>query len=648
MSVPNQIRIAELDFDQILTNLIEFMKTDPAFADYDFAGSGLRLLTRVLAYVTFYQNYYLTSAVNESFLDTAQLRSSIASHAKMLGYDIHGTLGARLEANVVVELDSTDAAVITLPALTQFVLAANSNLSFYNLADVTLTQNADTLLYENVAVEIVEGTPLDYRFTVDLTNPTQRFVIPNANVDYSTISVQVQSAFNSSVFTAFQRATSYLTIGPTDPVFFVQEAYDGYPEVTFGNDVVGQALEQGNIVIVSFLIAHGTEGNDVRGPFGIPAANVVGFVTGYTLADANTVPSMGGAEPESPEDVRFMAPSVYQAQNRCVTVEDYKAIILNAYGDSISAINVFGGEQGDPSDPANRPLYGRVFIAIKPKIGLRFTDITRKNIEDLTLKPRVVVGTIPQVIDPDYVYLNVATSVKYDPKLTTRTQSQLQTAVANSILTYAQNSLEKFDTAFYYSKFTGIIDNTDEAIVSSLTRVDLEKRIYPVLGISNQFTLKFNSPLRVPTRSATSVPVQQGSVVVANQSVILPTTTHRFTYEVPDAPGTTQDNCFFYEWGGVVHVAYRATNGAVTILKTNIGTLDSDTGLVILTDFVPESIEGGEIDVRIRVIPTLNDFTPRLNQLFTMDTTGVAVQTLNAATATLDEQTAFFSGGILP
>lgn len=646
MAVPTQIRIAELDYDQILANLVAFMKTDPAFADYDFAGSGLRLLSRVLAYVVFYQNYYLSSAMNESFLDTAQLRASVASHAKLLGYDIHGTQGARISANVTLEMEASTAAAITLPTKSQFALSSNSSMTFYNLSDVVFIQNTDTLVYEASGVELVEGAALDYRFTADLTNPTQRFVIPNANVDYSTVTVQVQAGLNSNVVAQFQRATDYLTIGTDDPVFFVQEAYDGYPEVKFGNGVVGRPLEQGNIVIVSFLISNGSEGNNIRGPFTVSSANLVGFVRGYTTADANTVPSMGGSEPESLDDVRFMAPSVYQAQNRCVTVEDYKAIILQSYGDQIAAINVFGGEQGDPTDPANRPLYGRVFVALKPNIGLRFTDIVRQNIEELVLKPRCVVGVIPQVIDPDYVYLNVSTSVKYDPRLTTRTRPQLQDAIANSILSYAQNSLEKFDTAFYYSKFTGVIDNTDESIVSSLTRVDLEKRIYPVLGESNQFTLKFNSPLQVPTRTPTAVFVQEGSVVVANQSVILPTTSHRFTYE--NSAGESEDNCFLYEWGGNIHVAYRAINGDVTIFKTGIGTLDAETGLVLINDFAPTAIESGDIDVRIRVIPTVNDFTPKLNQLFTMDDAGVAVQTLNVLTATLDEQTTFFTGGILP
>lgn len=650
MAVPNQIRITELDYDQILTNLIAFMKTDPAFADYDFTGSGLQMLARVLAYATFYLNYYTTAAVNESFLDSAQLRTSVVSHAKMLGYDAHGTQSARLEANVAIQLEDSSAVAVTLPAYTQFILGSNNSLTFYNLTDVELVQNTDTQLYEGAGVELVEGTPLTYRFTADITNPTQRFVIPNANVDYSTISVNVQAAEGSNVITGFLRANSYITVAADDPVFFVQEAYDGYPELKFGNGTVGRALEQGNIVIATFLISRGEEGNNVRGPFTIPVANVAGFLTGNTgnstTITSNSVASMGGSSAEDLDEIRFMAPLVYQAQNRCVTTEDYKAAILAVYGERISAINVFGGEEGDPSDPANRPIYGRVFIAVKPRIGLRFTDITRKNIETEVLGPKTVVGVVPQVIDPDYTWLNVSTSVKYDPRLTTKSRSALQDTITEAILDYSRDSLEKFDTAFYYSKFAAVIDGADASVVSSMTRVDLEKRVYPVLGESNQAVLKFNSPLRVPTRTALNAPIAIGTQVAANQSVILPSSSHRFTYDNDNEE--TVDNCFLYEWGGVVHVAYRAANGVTVIHQTSVGTLDSDTGLMLLSNFRPTAIEGGEVDVRVRVIPTVNDFTPSLNQLFTMDETGISVQILNLNTATLAEQAAFFVGGVLP
>lgn len=630
MPSPPQINIAELDYDAILTNLVEFMKSDPEFTDYDFSGSGLRLLSRVLAYVVFYQNYYLSAAVNESFLDTAQLRASVASHARMLGYEISGTQSARVYANVAVLLENTDAAWVTLPRLTQFVLSANNEFTFYNPEDETLVANSTSGYYENQSVLLVEGTPLNYRFTVT-TDPTQRFVIPNANIDYSTIRVVVQETSSSNVYTTFNRATDYLNIGPTDPVFFVQEGYDGYPELRFGNDVIGKSLQVGNVITAEYFISKGASGNSIRGPFTINDAAIEGFSRGATYVDANTEASSGGTAAETLDNARLMAPSVYQAQNRCVTAEDYKAIILRAYGENIAAINVFGGEQGNPEDALNRPQFGRVYIVLKPKVGLTFTDTIRAYIENDIIKPYTVVGVVPHVIDPDYVYIRVITSVRYDPRSTTRTKLQLENAIKDSVASYAEQHVEKFDTSFRFSKFTRVIDDTDEAIVSSLTRVDLEKRIYPVLGESNQFTLKFGAPIRR----------------TPGQSVILEALSHRFDYTA-DVGGATVTNCFLYEDLGSIYVAHRTDTGAIETITGSIGTVDITTGLVILNNFAPLAIENGELDVRIEVVPAVYDFNPALNQLFTLDNADIQVQLLNDLTATLSEQQDFFAGGILP
>jgi hypothetical protein len=630
-TTPSQIRIAELDYDQILQNITAFMKDAPAFADYDFAGSGLRLLQRVLAYVTFYNSYYLTNAVNESFLDTAQLRSSVASHARMLGYSIRGTQSARINANVAVQLNNTSAGQITLPKNTQFALTANAAYAFYNVADSVLLQNTTSLLYEGSDIQLVEGRPLQYRFTVNLTDPTQRFIIPNANVDYKTITVKVQASISSNVTQVFSHEDNFLTITGTDRVFFVQESYNAFPELKFGNDTVGVSLDDGNIIIADYYVTRGADGNNIRGPFTIASANVGGFVRGTTVADGNTAPSSGGTDQEDIDNARFLAPLVYQAQNRCVTAQDYKTIILAAQGESIGAINVFGGEQGDPADPLERPVFGKVFIALKPKVGLRFTDVARTSIEQDIVIPRSVVGVVPQVIDPDYVYIVVNTSVKYDPKATTRSKLQLEQAISNSIVTYAEQNIEKFDVSFRFSKFVRVIDDTDEAILSSLTRLDLEKRIYPKLQFSNQYVLKVGSAIR-----------KNGT-----DSAILEATTHRFTYK--NDVGVTQDKCFFYEQNGIIHVAYRNTStNTIVIFKSNVGSINIATGVITISNFAPESIENDDIDVRIQVIPTVNDFTPHLNQLFTIDPTEIQVQLLNDATATLDQQISFFQGGILP
>lgn len=684
--LPSQIRIAELDYDQILSNLVEFMKADPTFADYDFSGSGLNLIARVLAYVTFYNNYYLSAAVNESFLDTAQLRSSVVSHARMLGYQAHGTLSAAYSANVTVVMDTNTNATITLPKNTKFELQSNTEYTFYTVDDYTMTQNtANGYYYETTDVTLIEGTPATYSFTVDTNNPTQRFIIPNANVDFGHISVEVFDTSESTTSTTYYEATNLVTANAGDPIFVLQETYNGYPELKFGNAQVGRALETGNVIRVSYYISRGTDGNNIRGPFRINDTTIPGLVRGVTATpDANTVVSTGGASPEDLDQIRFVAPLVYAAQNRCVTSDDYRALILSEYGESISAINVFGGEEGNPADVQERPLYGRVYIAVKPKTGERLTQSVRNDIITRVVRPHSVVGVVPEIIDPDYIYMIVATRALYDPKLTTRRRSELATAIKDSILAYTSSSIEKFDTTLRFSKLVRAVDAADPSINSSLTRVELQKRITPVLNALNTLVIKFGAQIH-----------RNGS-----ESAILQSTTHRFNYT---ANGTNYTDCWFTESNGVVQIkssetAYQyiftATSNTGKIvdsvtytfdtnepindtLKTNtilelysrnpgtvvtqepvqsitrrevvvvnnIGSFDANNGVMTISNFKPTAIEDNALDIWINVLPVQSDLVPRLNRLFTVDPDTITVEVSDESA--VSSAAAFYQGGLL-
>jgi hypothetical protein len=628
---PSQIRIAELDYDQILANLVEFMKADPTFSDYDFSGSGLRLLSRVLAYVTFYNSYYLSAAVNEAFLDTAQLRSSVVSHAKMLGYQSHGTRSATYDANVTMVMTDTSPATVTLPKNTQLVLQSNSQVTFYVSDDVELRQNtANANVYFTSNVTLVEGRPAQYRFTVNLNDPTQRFIIPNANVDFSRISVRVQISATVNTYTSFTELTDILIANSTSPVFIVSEAYDGYPELKFGNDVIGKALEQGNIIIADYYISSGEAGNGVRGPFSINST-ITSMYRGVTATpDANTMPSMGGSAAENIEDIRYLAPLTYAAQNRCVTAEDYKSLILQDWSQYVSAINVFGGEEGDPNDALERPTYGRVYIAICPKLGNRLTEAIKNSIIENTIKPFSIVGVIPQVIDPDYIYLLIRTRVSYDPRATIRSKQQLVSAVQDAIDTYSNENMEKFDTSFRFSRLGQAIDAADPSISSSLTQVTLQKRVVPVVGKSNVLTVKFGTAL-----------YREG-----NSSILLEPTSHRFDYY--DHDGTYYTNCFLKESNGVVDVVGYVVSGGTRTLVTiddRVGAIDANTGTMTLANFKPEAIENDEVDIWISALPQYSDLTPQLNRLYTVDYDTISVELYDDTTKLNPSN--FYQGGRL-
>ena len=635
-TTPAQLPITELDYDQILSNLVTFMKDDPTFSDYDFTGSGLRLLSRVLAYVTFYNNYYVTAAVNESFLDTAQLRSSIVSHAKMLGYNSHGTQSAVITTNVTATMTSSSATSVTLSKNTKFELNDDTSYLFYTVDDTALLQNTTTANnYEASDVLLVEGRPADYQFTVDVNDPTQRFIIPNANADFSHISVVVQESASANTRTTFLQPTNVALVNEANAIFLVSEAYNGYPELTFGNGVIGKKLVHGNIVLVDYYISRGAAGNGIRGPFIINDSSFSGLSRGVTATiDADTEASHNGTDAEDVDQIRYIAPLAYSAQNRCVTQGDYKALILAEYGDSIAAINVFGGEDGNPHDKNERPAYGHVYIALKPKVGLRFTDSTHDIIMRTVVAPRQVLGVIPEIVIPDYVYVVVATKALYDTKATTRSKNALVEAIKTNISEYATSAVEKFDTAFRFSRLARAIDDTDPAISSSLTRVEIQKRMHPTLNASNTLTLKFGGPL-----------LRSG-----NTSAILPATQltgHRFGYTA--ANGAAFTNCYFAETDGVLQVVglenIADTGQTQVVVQDSIGAVNITTGVVTITGFIPTGIENDALDIRLNALPVRSDLVPSLNRLFTIDADTIRVDVADDAVTTAAND--FYQGGVL-
>lgn len=709
-TTPSQLRVTELDYDQILNNLVEFMKADPTFTDYDFSGSGLRLIARVLAYVTYYNAHYLSMATNESFLDTAQLRSSVASHARMLGYEAKGRRAATYLANVSVITSNTDPSILTLPKQTQFALQTDTSVIFYNTADATLVRDSSNT-YQGTNITLIEGRPAQYRFTVDLTDPTQRFIIPNENINFDDVAVTVYDSATSNTATVFTRASNpdLLIVDGTQPVFFVREAYNGYLELIFGNGVVGKPLAQGNVVLVDYYITSGAAGNNIRGPFRLTGGTIPTLVRGFTASpDANTIASTGGADAESIEDIRYLAPLTYQTQNRCVTTDDYKAVILDQFGAQIDAITVFGGEQGNPDDPLERPVYGKVYVAIKPKTGLRFSEYTRNLIESTVLKPHNIVGVVPEVIDPDYTYINVGTVVTYDARSTTRTPAGIATAVTNAISTYATDNLQRFDNAFRASKLIRAIDDADPSILSSTTSLQLEKRLYPTLGENNQALLKFGVPL-----------IKNGNA----SAILLPTA--RFAYIDPTLPAGSNaiNGCYLRESNGLVQVvvpitsttrtmtlavngrgtfraletvyqganlAYATATGTVVkwdpttrtlalanvvntfrtdeivtganskaewvvatptdvnldsvrVINPSVGTLDVTTGLLRITNFVPEAIDNDLTYIGIAVSPNQSDFKTELNRMLLLNTDAINVAVQEQSNTT----TNLFAGNVL-
>lgn len=474
-----KIQTSELDFDNIKQNLKTYLQGQAQFQDYDFEGSALSVLLDILAYNTHYNALYTNLAVNESFLDSASKRSSVVSRAKEIGY-IPGSAGAATAVvNVTVSNTSSTPATLILPKHSLFTTKVDDvTYNFYTLEDNIAVVSNNTYTFSNINIK--EGIPLSFTYNV---SSDQRYIIPNDNVDRSTISVKVQESATSTAFESFYNQEDILSITATDPVYFIKEVENEFYELEFGNNTIGKALDTGNIVIIEYFVCNKELPNGAR-TFSYQGSSLLGgIVSVQTL-----IAAQGGIDKEGIETIRYNAPRAYQAQNRGVTVNDYKSIILSKY-DEAESVNVWGGEDNIP------PVYGKVFLSIKPKTTDTLTAIQKNFIISNILKPRNVISITPEIIDPEYIDLDITTSVYYNPKNTSRTENQIKTLVVETINSYNDNYLDSFDGIFRFSQYSRQIDATENSIVSSITTIKLRREVDPKYNLSANYKINLVNPI---------------------------------------------------------------------------------------------------------------------------------------------------------
>lgn len=488
----SKLIVTDLDFDTIKLNLKKFLQSQSAFSDYDFEGSALSTLIDLLAYNTHYLGFYTNMLANESFLDTASIRDSVVSHAKMLGYTPTSARSAK--ANVTLTYTQTNnpsisgMSSLTLPRFTKFASGAidGVNYSFTNLDEVTVDKVNNAFTFSNLY--LTEGTPVNYVFTYnELTNPAQEFLLPDSNIDTSTIELIVQNSLADLSQRTYTLAVDATAVNGESTVYFLDEVTDNKYKVYFGDNIIGKKLTDGNIVIVSYLLSRGENANKAN------KFTILQSVGGLTSANV-TVNSAatGGAAAESLEKIKFAATKSYISNNRAVTKNDYIALIQKEYP-SLQAVNVWGGEQNVP------PIYGKVFVAAKPKNGFFLTQSEKAFIIQNVINPIGMMTVIPEFVDADYNYLNFNVRLTYDPTSTTKTPGQVQSAVKQTIVDYVDRELNTFNSYFKISRLMRDIDNTDAAISTNQVDIKIEKRLSPVLGVERSYTLNFNTELKRST-----------------------------------------------------------------------------------------------------------------------------------------------------
>ena len=607
----NKISVTDLDFDDIKANLKSYLKVQTQFQDYDFDGSGMDVLLDVLAYNTHYMGYYANMVSNEMFLDSASLRSSVISHAKHLNV-IPTSITAPTAYLNMTFTPSTSPTSLTIAKDTQFkTVISGISYTFTTTTATTIIPISGVYSVNNLVIK--EGIILTNSYTADLADPGQRFLIPNANVDTSAITIKVQnSASDSTVVTyADGNAFDITTITSTQKVYFLQEVEEQKYEIFFGDGAVGKQLADGNIIFIEYLITNGVAGNKASS---FTASGTVAGLTSanYTLTVATA--ATGGAVIESIRSLKNNAPKLYQAQKRSTTKEDYKALLLGERTD-IESLTVYGGEEASP------PVYGKVYIAIKPTGNTSYSNTTKDAIKADILKKSNVVTVIPEIVDPIFYYILVETIINYDPVVLITTEDILKSAIDTSINSYFISNLQKFDQKFRYSVLTKAIDNTDSSIRNSKTSVKYQMRLTPAtLGTTNTYTLEFNASLTKSTVVSTAFTASDGNTY----------------YLLDDGAGIIKVVRAIYT-SGVVTTYTPTTYFTLPDGSTNQGTIDYTTGKVVLNNFNPYLITDGTSNIKFTVTPGTNnqDITPLREQILTTDTIDTAAIVINMVAETI-------------
>ena len=592
MPSSDKLNITDLEFDGIKSNLITFLKAQTQFQDYDFEGSGMSVLVDLLAYNTHYMGYYANMLGNEMFLDSSSLRESVVSHAKHLNVNPTSRTGAKAKINMTFTPNGSPAS-LTIAKNTKFTSSINGIAYNYTTNKTTSIPRSSTGTYIATGIEIVEGKILNKAYTVNGSDTTQRYIIPNQDVDTSTITVKVQKSVGDSDVNTYTdgNAVDVTTIKGTDKVYFLQEVEGQKYEITFGDGAVGKQLSDGNIIFIEYIITNGTAGNFAS------TFTAVGSVAGLSSSQyviTTNENATGGSDIQSINSLKFQAPKLYQAQNRATTKYDYKAIILEQRPD-IESITVYGGEDADPVQ------YGKVFIAVKPSGNNVFSTATKESIKSSILKKVNVVTVIPEIIDPTFFYLLIETTVNYDPNTNLTDENTLKTNIDTSIQNYLQTDLEKFDQKFRYSKMVQDIDNTNDSIRNNKTAIKYQQRITPsTLNTPVTYTLNFTNNLEKASVSSTSFTGTDGNVYSLVDDSVKYIKAARTTNGVVDSP--------------LVYLIQ--PDGS-----TNQGTVDWATGKIVLNSFRPVEITDGTSNIKINVTPEINnsDITPLREQILTYD-----------------------------
>ena len=599
-----RLNVTEFDFDDVKDNLKIFLKGQTEFKDYDFEGSGMSALLDVLAYNTHYLGFNANMLANEMFLDSASLRSSIVSHAKTLGYIPTSSRAAT--ATVDVTLNTPTLATATMDSGTVFTTSNDgTDYQFVTAEDVTATNIGSGITFNDV--KIYEGTYITTRYTVDTSDADQRFLLRDDRSDTSTLTVKVQNSSSDTTTATYTEATDITQVTTSSKVYFLQEVEAGRFEVYFGDGVIGTALSDDNIVIMTYVVSNRANANGAS-VFSNSAA--IASITDVAVATVSS--ASAGANPETLQSIKYNAPLDYAAQGRCVTAEDYKVYAKKLFTNAQS-VSVFGGESGSFDSSlgvVSTAEYGKVFISIKSTTGLELTSAEKTQlIKDYA--PYTVASTTPVIVDPLVTYLILNITFKFNTSATTSTGPELESLVSTTLQNYNSSDLEQFEGLFRHSKVLGLIDNTDTAITSNTTNITLAQKFTPTTTAATSYTINFNNAFYNPHSEHNK---SAGGIITSSGFYI---------------SGDTTNIHYFDDDGAGNLRLYYISAGARVYADATAGTVTYSTGKIAVNSIYITSAddvdEVASTQIRVTAIPDSKDIVPLRNQLLEIDFTNTSI-----------------------
>ena len=587
---------SNLDFDQIKQSIREYLQSNSNFTDYDFDGSNLSTIIDTLAYNTYITSYNANMLSNEVFIDSATLRENVVSLARNIGYVPRSITSARATISFFVDItnltiNNQTAENNPLQLILQKGIAFTSNsfrgspgqnLTFTVKDNVTVPVVNNIALFENV--EIIEGTPITESFTVDFSVPNQKFILSNANIDTSTISVSVRESQNSNNSIIFNLANNLFDVNSKSKIFFIQEIEDQRYELIFGDGIFGKKLNNENVIEITYNISKGDVGNGSSGfNFAGRIFDNRGRLITSSISQITTDLSAYGGKPiESVEYVRRYAPRIYSAQNRAVTASDYESIIPKIYPE-VESISVFGGEELSP------PKFGKVFISIKPLNGPFLSNQVKENIKR-DLRKYNVAGIVPEMLDLKYLYVEYDSTIYYNPNLV-QSSSRVISIVSDNIEKYSKSSeLNAYGSRFKYSKFLKLIDDSSNSITSNITKIRMRRDMRCELNKFADYEICYGNEFHISSKSGFNIKSSGFKVASLNQVVYL-----------TDIPQTETE-------GKIVF--FILTNGTYKIVRTNAGKVNYLKGEIILNPVnILSTLKQKNSDsiIEISCVPKSND-----------------------------------------